>query len=498
MRGFLISMGAAPVDIIVSNRVARVTPGGPMMGGLASALLPAVRKSGVVWFGSSGNTRRTAPGATPFVRVESYGRGTIATVDLPDQHYCGFYEGYSNSALWPLLHSRPDLVRISSSDYRSYLEVNAYMARTLAAFGDPDATFWIHDYHFLPLARNLRELGVTREIGFFLHTPWPERHVIAQLPQYRELAHAMLAYDLIGFQTDADRDNFADMLRHDLHQPGSGLVFRTRRGTCRLATFPIGIDVREFAASAERSLDDPEVRRLRASLDGAKLIMGVDRLDYSKGLTQRIQGFDRLLTQRPELCRQVTMLQIAVPSRCTIDTYRDLQSEVARLIGEVNGAHGEIDWTPLRYITKGYGQATLAGFYRVAAIGLVTPLRDGMNLVAKEYVAAQNPDDPGVLVLSKFAGAARELDAALLVDPCNPDAIATQISSGLAMPRSERRARWQQMVGRLTRHSIHRWFASFLEDLKTPRPVAVPLAPAKVPALVPAAHEHEDARVAQS
>jgi trehalose 6-phosphate synthase len=471
-----------------------------MMGGLASALLPAVRKSGVVWFGSSGNTRRTPPGATPFVQVESYGRGTIATVDLPDQHYSGFYEGFANSALWPLLHSRPDLARVSGSDYRSYLEVNGYMARTLAAFGGSDATFWIHDYHFLPLARDLRELGVTREIGFFLHTPWPDAHVIGQLPQYREIAQAMLAYDLIGFQTDADRDRFADLLRYDLHQPGSGLIFRTRRGTCRLATFPIGIDVREFAASAERAMDTSEVRRLRASLDGAKLIMGVDRLDYSKGLAQRIQAFDRLLKRDPKLSRQVAMLQIAVPSRSNIEIYRDLQGDVARLVGEVNGAHGEVDWTPVRYITKSYGQAMLAGFYRAAAIGLVTPLRDGMNLVAKEYVAAQNPEDPGVLVLSKFAGAAHELDAALLVDPRDVDATAAQIAAGLAMPRSERRARWQQMAGRLAQHSIHRWFASFLAELKTPRPAAVPLAPAKVAPLVPLVHEHEleDARFVQS
>jgi trehalose 6-phosphate synthase len=467
-----------------------------MMGGLASALLPAVRKSGVVWFGSSGKTRRTVPGATPFVQVESYGRGTIATVDLPDEHYRGFYEGYANSALWPLLHSRPDLARITECDYRSYLAVNAYMARTLAAFGGSDATFWIHDYHFLPLARDLRELGLTHEIGFFLHTPWPDRATIVHLPHYRELVQSMLAYDLIGFQTDADRDRFADLLRYDLRQPGSGLVFRTRRGTCRLATFPIGIDVREFAASAEKSLDNPEVRRLRASLDGAKLIVGVDRVDYSKGLTQRFQAFDRLLRQQPHLHRQVALLQIAVPSRTNIDTYRELQCEVAQAVGEINGAHGEVDWVPLRYINKGYGQATLAGFYRAAAVGLVTPLRDGMNLVAKEYVAAQNADDPGVLVLSKFAGAAHELDAALLVDPNRIDQVATQINDALIMPRGERRARWRQMADRLARHSIHRWFTTFLDELKSPRPTVVPLPAAKVPSIRPSVPQ-EDARLAR-
>ena len=464
------------MDIVVSNRVAKLTPGGPMMGGLASALLPAVRKSGVVWFGSSGRLRASTAGTTPLVQIEAYGRGTIATVDLPEQHYSGFYEGFSNSALWPLLHARPDLVRAGARDYAAYSEINAYMARTLAAFGGGDATFWVHDYHFLPLGAELRELGIDREIGFFLHTPWPSRRVMAKLPQYRDLAHAMLAYDLIGFQTDRDRDNFAELLRADLHVAGSGLTFRTHRGVCRLATYPIGIDAREFAASAAQSYADSEVRRLRTSLDGAKLMIGVDRLDYSKGLVERIHAFDRLLTQRPDLARKVSMLQIAVPSRCTIDTYRDLQKEVAGLVGHVNGRHGEVDWTPLRYLNKGYCQSTLAGFYRAAAVALITPLNDGMNLVAKEYVAAQNPDDPGVLVLSRFAGAARELDSALLVDPKDIDGLTRQIAAALAMPRSERCARWHHMHERLARHSIHRWFAGFLQDLKSPRPDAPPLA----------------------
>lgn len=471
------------MDIVVSNRVAKVTPGGPMMGGLASALLPAVRKSGVVWFGSSGKLRKAVPGTAPLVQLETYGRGTIATVDLPEQHYCGFYEGFANSTLWPLLHSRADLSRVSAHDYAAYSEVNAYMARTLAAFGGANSTFWIHDYHFLPLGAALRDLGVTREIGFFLHTPWPSRRVMTRLPQFRDLAQTMLAYDLIGFQTDRDRDNFAELLRADLQLPGSGLTFRTRRGVCRLATFPIGIDAAEFAASAERAPEDAEVRRLHTSLNGAKLIIGVDRLDYSKGLKQRIQAYDLLLTQHPDLSRKLSMLQIAVPSRGGIESYRALQGEVAQMVGIVNGRHGEVDWTPLRYLNKVYSQSTLAGFYRASAVGLVTPLQDGMNLVAKEYVAAQNPDDPGVLVLSRYAGAAHELDAALLVDPEDIDGVARQIAAALAMPRSERRARWQHMQDRLIRHSIHRWFAGFLQELKSPRPNVLPLTGAALPAL---------------
>ncbi|HZD90454.1 MAG TPA: trehalose-6-phosphate synthase [Pseudolabrys sp.] len=468
------------MDIVVSNRVARITPGGPMVGGLASALLPAVKKSGVVWFGSSGNLRKIEPGDAPLVEVESYGRGTIARVDLPEQQYSGFYEGYANSCLWPLLHSRADLAHGRAEEYASYCAVNAYMARTLASFAPPDATLWIHDYHFLPLGRELRRLGIGDKIGFFLHTPWPSRRTMAHLTQHRELVEAMLAYDLIGFQTDRDRDNFAAILRHELHIPCNGMSFDGPYGTCRLATFPIGIDTEEFADSAMKAANDPAVHRLRTSLNGAKLIVGVDRIDYSKGLGQRLQAFDHLLNRYPGLAGRLTYLQVAVPSRSSITTYRALQRQLAAQVGDINGRHGDIDWTPVRYLNKGYCQATLAGFYRTAAVGLVTPLQDGMNLVAKEYVAAQNPSDPGVLVLSKFAGAARELDGALMVDPQDVEGIARRITNALVMPLDERRARWQQMMDTLLRRSIHSWFSEFLQALKLPEnDNVIPLEPAK-------------------
>ena len=455
-----------------------------MVGGLAAALLPAVKKSGVVWFGSSGNLRKIEPGDAPLVEVEGYGRGTIARVDLPEQHHGGFYEGYANSCLWPLLHSRADLAHARAEDYGSYCAVNAYMARTLASFAAPDSTFWVHDYHFLPLGRELRRLGVGEKIGFFLHTPWPGRRTIAHLAQYRELAEAMLAYDLIGFQTDRDRDNFAAILRNEMHIAGHGLRFEGPYGTCRLATFPIGIDTQEFADSALKAVDDEDVHRLHASLGAMKLIVGVDRIDYSKGLSQRLKAFDYLLTRYPGLKRRLAYLQVAVPSRSNIASYRALQRQLAAQAGDINGRHGEIDWTPLRYINKGFCQATLAGFYRSAAIGLVTPLQDGMNLVAKEYVAAQNPENPGVLVLSKFAGAAHELDAALLVDPHDIEGVARLIAAGLAMPLDERRARWQHMMDALLRNSIHAWFAEFMQALKAPAyDNVIPLEPAKAPPL---------------
>jgi trehalose 6-phosphate synthase len=359
------------------------------------------------------------------------------------------------------------------------------MARMLATFGGTDSTYWVHDYHFLPLAEELRALGVVREIGLFIHTPWPQTAVFTRLPRYQEIAQAMLAYDLIGFQTDRDRDNFADFLRHELHLPIDGHSFRTRTGTCRLATFPIGIDAPAFADSAQEAINDPEVQRLKASAADSSLIIGVDRVDYSKGLVPRVQAFDRVLTERPDLKRQLSMLQIAVPSRTNIETYRDLQHQLASVVGEVNGRHAEIDWTPIRYLNKGYCQASLAGFYRTASIGLITPIQDGMNLVAKEYVAAQDPRNPGALVLSKYAGAAAQLDGALLVDPQNVEEMAQGILRALSMPLAERQARWRSMMEILLRSSIHAWFNGFMKELKAPPQNVIPLpVREKVPARV--------------
>jgi trehalose 6-phosphate synthase len=276
---------------------------------------------------------------------------------------------------------------------------------------------------------------------------------------------AMLAYDLIGFQTDDDRRNFEDYLRFEFGLRVADGVVTSKYGLTRLATFPIGIDVEEFASRAVKAMARPEISRLHASLQGTKLALGVDRLDYSKGLANRMRAFDRIFEIEPSLKRAVSFLQVAVPSRGNIRAYRELKTELAGLVGEINGRHGEVDWIPIRYLNKGFAQTTLAGFYRVANVGLVTPLHDGMNLVAKEYVAAQNPFDPGVLVLSSFAGAAKELDAALLVNPHDVDALARQIAKGLAMKLDERRERWEAMVTKLRRASVQNWFASFLRTL---------------------------------
>ncbi len=471
--------------VVVSNRVARAKSDEPVAGGLAAALIPMVRDSGAIWVGSSGQAGYAAQTKDSFAKIEALGTGALATVDMPAKHYRGFYEGFANSALWPALHSRPDLIQVTADDYTSYREVNAFMARALLRFTGPDAIFWIQDYHFLTLGAEMRRLQIGRPVGFFLHTPWADRRTMAAVPHHADLVQAMLSYDLIGFQTEDDQQNFEEYLQFELGLTVVDGTVASSSGMTHLATFPIGIDVDEFASRATKAAGRPEVARLRGTLQGAKLVLGVDRLDYSKGLANRMRAFERMLEIEPQWKRNVSLLQVAVPTRGNIRAYRELKSELAALVGEVNGRHGEVDWLPIRYLNKAFSQLTLAGFYRVAHVGLVTPLHDGMNLVAKEYVAAQNPFDPGVLVLSAFAGAAKQLDAALLVNPHDIDGMARQIALALGMRVEERRERWHAMVRKLRASSVQNWFSEFLHTLAdvrrtparlaTPRPAASPI-----------------------
>jgi trehalose 6-phosphate synthase len=447
-----------------------------MTGGLAAALLPVVEKSGAIWVGSSG---RVLDGnlKEPFAEIEALGEGALAMLDLPAAHYGGYYEGFANSALWPALHSRADLIRASEEDYASYREVNAFMARALLRFQKPDSMFWIQDYHFLTLAAELRDLGITQPIGLFMHTPWPTSAVISGVPHHRALIEAMLAYDLVGFQTGEDCENFLSYAQSDLDLVVHGGVVISQHGRTRAEAFPIGIDPQKFAQLAAKAVTHPDVSRLRRSLNGEALAIGVDRLDYSKGLVNRIKAFDRMWTLQPQLKRAASLLQIATPSRGAIEAYGNLQGELAKLVSDVNGVHGEVDWTPIRYLNKGFGQAVLAGLYRTAQVGVVTPLQDGMNLVAKEYVAAQNPENPGVLVLSKYAGAANELDAALLVNPHDIDGMARAIATALSMPLTERRMRWEAMMTKLRGHTIQQWSADFIDALQESQIDKGPLGP---------------------
>lgn len=453
--------------VVVSNRVA--LPGSDQAGGLAVALNAALQETGGLWFGWSGRTVRGASGELHELR-----EGDIAylTVDLSKEDFDGYYNGFANRTLWPLLHFRPDLVDYNRETQAAYRRVNALFAEKLASELRPDDIVWVHDYHLMPFAQELRTRGVKSRLGFFLHVPLPSADLIAALPNHQLPFGALTAYDLVGFQTQRDLERFQDYLR--LYAGGKVLrqgVLQDRDGRqFNAGVFPIGIDTPVIAELAADAVRKSGVRRLKSSLAGRALAIGVDRLDYSKGIPERFRAFARFLERHPDQRGKLTFLQIAPVSRGGVNEYRALRRELEQLAGHINGGLAEPDWTPVRYVNRNYPHATLTGFYRMARIALVTPLRDGMNLVAKEFVAAQDPEDPGVLILSSFAGAARELDGALQVNPYDLDGVADTISEALEMSLDERQRRWRPMMERVSRYDIHAWRKDFLSALvATPR-----------------------------
>jgi trehalose 6-phosphate synthase len=437
--------------VVVSNRVA--TGGDVKPGGLAMAMQAALRDHGGVWFGWNGTI---APDDCWTLHRERSGPVEYVTMGLNRQDHDDYYAGYANRALWPLLHFRPSLVNHTRAGLAGYLRVNALMADRLAALLEPDDIVWIHDYHLMPLAGMLRERGVGNRIGFFLHTPLPPRELLVMLPDHPQVFGALTACDLIGFQTEDDAAAFRGYI--EAEKIGARRPFRA-------ATFPIGIDTPFVEAQAARSASSAPVRALRGSLAGRSLIVGVDRLDYSKGLPERFNAYGHLLRTCPEIRRSVSLLQIAPPSRGEVQEYRAVRRELERIAGHVNGEFADADWVPIRYLNKSFPHAVLTGYYRSARVGLVTPLRDGMNLVAKEYLAAQDPADPGVLVLSRFAGAARELESALLVNPHDVESMAEAMRAALAMPLDERQQRWERAMRTLRANDIACWRRTFLTEL---------------------------------
>jgi trehalose 6-phosphate synthase len=452
--------------IVVSNRVVDVSDRGTTQGGLAAALLAAVQKSGAMWVGGSG---KFAPrnGEHCAMSAQPLGAGSLVTVDFPSAEYRRFYNGMANAVLWPVLHDRIDLIQYEAAFFESYARINQDMADAVSRVTAPETPIWVHDYHYFMLGKFLRQRCVTGPIGFFLHTPFPTRSVVVSMPSHRELFRSLAAYDLIGFQTDEDLLRFRDYVTNELFATMiSQTELRLGDHRVRLGVFPIGIDVDSFVAAAPITARSPKLSRLRRGLQDTGLVIGVDRLDYSKGLSQRFLSYQRLLTMYPELRRRVSFLQIAPTTRVDVEAYRRVRDELAALSGDINARFSDADWTPLRYTNTSYSHDMLAGYYRLSRVGCVTPLRDGMNLVAKEYVASQDPDDPGVLVLSKFAGAAKELTAALIVNPYDTEEVARALHQGLQMPRDERIERWAAMMQRLRSTGVDAWFESFIATLQ--------------------------------
>lgn len=449
--------------VIVSNRVpAPKVKGAASAGGLAVALQSFV-EPGTLWFGWSGRvTERTS--TKP--RTADGDGVTYATVDLGAEDYDRFYVGFANSSLWPLLHFRLGLMRYRREDFEGYLAVNAAFADSLLPMLRPDDMIWVHDYHLIPLAAALRARGFGGRIGFFLHIPFVPASVLEALPPARDLLRALCAYDVVGFQTATHLSDFLDCARRFSGFTVEGHEVLTDGRRVRAIADPIGIDAAGFARVAARSTGTAYIQRLRESLVGRALAISAERLDYSKGLPNRFEGFARLLARFPQQQRRVSLLQIAARSREDVAEYQALRRELDRLAGDINGRFSQFDWVPLRYMTQTVARTKLAGLFRIARIGLVTPLRDGMNLVAKEFVAAQDPADPGVLILSRFAGAAEELTEALLVNPYDPDDIAEAMHTALEMPLEERQARHAALRKAVFEITSARYCNVFVEALQ--------------------------------
>lgn len=448
--------------ILASNRTA--DPGTPRAGGLAVALWDAMSERGGIWFGWSGDV--TPAARKRGLRLVSSGPVQFALADLTEEEHQGYYLNYSNRTLWPICHYRVDLAGFDEESFEQYEAVNRRFGRLLAPMVTPGDLIWVHDYHLMLMGGELRQSGWNGPIGFFLHIPFPAPEVFTALPQHQRLAHGLAQYDLLGFQTARDTANFRRyMVEHQAAEELDEECLRVFGRLVRTKAFPIGTDPDEFARFAQLDEARAAAEKLGRITDNRSLVLGVDRMDYSKGLPQRMEAFGKLLDDHESMRGRVTFVQIAPTSRSSVEAYRDLREELDRLAGRINGDYSDLDWTPIRYIARGYPRETLAGLYRLARVGLVTPLHDGMNLVAKEFIAAQDPEDPGALVLSEFAGAAEQMREAILVNPHDTAGLADAIGQALSMPLEERKQRWAALMDGLRRENVAWWRNRFLNDL---------------------------------
>jgi trehalose 6-phosphate synthase len=454
--------------VAVSNRIS-IPRKGAAPGGLAIGVLSAMQARGGLWFGWSGEV---VDGTPREPRLTSRAGVAFATTDLTREDHALYYLGFCNGALWPLFHYFVDKFQFVDAQYAAYQRVNAWFAERLLPMLRADDLVWVHDYHLIPLGQRLRALGARQRLGFFLHVPFPHIEVLRTLPVYGELMRALLAYDTLGFQTTRDLESFYSGVR-ELWGPGAigpGGMVTAAGGRTQALVLPIGVDVDAVQRDAIESQSLPAVQRMTAGLLGRKCVIGVDRLDYSKGLVQRFHAYERFLETNPAELNQVTLLQITPVSRGDVRSYVEIRRTLEQSAGRINGRFADTDWTPIRYLNRNFPHDALMGFLRNAQVCLVTPLRDGMNLVAKEFVAAQDPDDPGVLVLSTLAGAAHEMSGALLVNPHDLQGVGDALRQALVLPRGERRERHQRMLAVLRQNDIHAWYARAVASLRGIQP----------------------------
>jgi trehalose 6-phosphate synthase len=427
-------------------------------------ILGALDKTGGLWFGWGGELSETEPGEAD---IHIRNGVSFASIDLKRADYELYYNGYANETLWPLCHYLLKDFKFKAEEHDAYESVNRVFATRLLPLLQPDDVIWIHDYHLIPMARLLREAGCRQPIGFFLHIPFPHIEMLRVLPTYAELLRDLTAYDVVGFQTDSDLRAFQSGIEYlfgaDSLRPDNRIVIGDRQLLADV--FPISVDVDAIQNEAAEARQSEVVQRTIDSLVGRKLMMGVDRLDYSKGLVERFAAYRQFLETFPDNVGRITYIQIAPLSRSEVRAYAEIRNSLEQAAGQTNGQFGDTDWTPIRYLNRNFPHATLMGFLRASHVGLVTPVRDGMNLVAKEYLAAQDEHDPGVLILSNLAGAAKELTGAILINPYDARAVGMAIQTALTMPLAERRERHAVMLDTLKRNDIHHWAERFVGAL---------------------------------
>ncbi len=452
--------------LVVSNRLPDLrSPALPderkrPVGGLVSALQPVLAARDGLWFGWSGRS-----GPTRLFGMDDASHPALAWIDLPSELVRDYYNGFCNRALWPLLHSFPSRMHFRDDEWTAYVAANEAFADAVSQIVADDAPVWVHDFHLLLAGAALRRRGHRGRIGLFLHVPFPSPDLLATLPWHARVVSDMLRFDLVGFQTPGDLDHFRRAARAvaGCHQRGDVLIGDGVRA--RTGAFPIGIipeDIREDASAQTNE----EIGALLRTTASTQLVVGVDRLDYTKGIPERLCAVERLLDRSPEWRGKVSVVQVSVPSRAEVPEYAEERRRVEHVVGRINGEFGEAHWTPVRYLYRSYRRSHLAQLYRAADVGLVTPLRDGMNLVAKEFVAAQDPRCPGVLLLSRFAGAAVELRDALLTNPFHVDGLAADLDRALRMDEDERRARHARLLEAVERTNAATWADSFLRALE--------------------------------
>jgi len=455
--------------VVVANRVPPLSsmdkPGertAHALGGLVTAVRPAIESRDALWLGWSGTTAGDASVSGP--SVAQVGNLQVATVDLTRTQSNRYYNGFANQTLWPLLHSFTERVQFSEANYQVYYQVNKLFAETLYPMLRSDDIVWVHDFHLFLLGQELRRLGWDSNIGFFLHVPFPPVEMFTILPWQRQILKGLLAYDLVGLHAQRYANNLLEALTSEMGGQMSGGVYSRGDDRVKVAAHPIGIDPPAFERwAANDELREPS-RLLRNISPTHKVILGVDRLDYTKGVPERLEAFERFLEKYPSMRERVTMIQISAPSRSSVPSYVEEKARVEQLVGKINGRFSSADWVPIHYLYRTYAQDELAPIFRRTDIGLVTPLRDGMNLVAKEFVAAQD-EDPGVVILSRFCGAAETMGDALIVNPYDLDATATAIYDALHMPLKERQRRWKALHADVTKNTSAAWCEVFLNDL---------------------------------